>query len=130
MAEKGILTTEQEKALATMLDDAIKLKGILELIDGYVFKALITFVDDKYLDQLQSNVKGKLAELATAVIAKDVAAAETIAADTLNMLIDIPGLDEDAEGLIFKGIVEIVVGAVVNWINGQKGTKVTLKLNR
>jgi hypothetical protein len=130
MAEKGILTSDQEKALATMLDDAIKLNGFLELIDGYVFKALITFVDDKYLDQLQVDVKTKLAELASAVIAKDVDKAEELATEVMVLLIKIPGLDTDSEGLLFKGIIEVVVGAVINWINGQKGTKVTLKLGK
>lgn len=130
MAEKGILTTEQEKQLAAALDNAIKLNGFLELIDGYVFKALITFIDDKYLDKLQTDVKTKLGELASAVIAKDVAKAEELSAEVLTMLIKIPGLDEESEGLLFKGIVEIVVGAVVNWINSQKGTKVTLKIQR
>ena len=47
--EKGILTAEQEKQLATIIDDAIVFKSkVLELIDGYVFKALITYIDDKY----------------------------------------------------------------------------------
>jgi hypothetical protein len=130
MEEKGILTLEQEKKLAELLDNAVKLKGVLELIDGYVFKAVITFVDDKYIDKLAVDIKTKLAALVDAVMAENVELAETLAADLINTLIDIPGLDEEAEGLLFKGIIEILVGAIVQWIEGKKQAPVTLKLNR
>jgi len=126
--ENGILTVEQEKKLASLLDDAIKLKGILELIDGYVFKAVITFLDDKVVDKLKEDIKIKLAALVDAVLAEDVDLAETLATDLVNALIDIPGLDEEAEGLIFKGVIEILVGAIIKWIESKKDTVVILKL--
>lgn len=128
--EKGILTLLQEKKLASLLDDAIKLKGVLELIDGYVFKALITLLDDTYVDKLKEDIKIKLAALVDAVLAEDVELSETLAADIINGLVNIPGLDEEAEGLIFKSIIEILVAAVLRWIEGKKGTIVTLKLNK
>jgi hypothetical protein len=130
MAEKGILTLEQEKKLSSLLDDAVKLKGIWELVDGYVFKAVITFVDDTYADKLNVDVKTKLAAIATAVIDDNVEEAETLCADLINTLVDIPGLDETAEGLLFRGVVEVLVGAVLNWINSKKEIPVTLKLKR
>ena len=128
--EEGILTLEQEKKIAGLLDDVLKLKGFLELVDGYVFKAILTFIDNKYIDKLSVEVKTKLAALVDAVLAEDVELAETLAADVMNTLIDVPGLDEEAEGLLFKGVIEIVVGAVLNWINSKKEEPVTLKLNR
>lgn len=128
--EEGILTLEQEKKIAGLLDDVLKLKGFLELVDGYVFKAILTFVDNKYVDKLSVEVKTKLAALVDAVLAEDVDLAETLAADVMNTLIDVPGLDEESEGLLFKGVIEIVVGAVLNWINSKKEVPVTLKLNR
>lgn len=130
MEEKGVLTLEQEKKIAELLDNLLKLKGFLELIDGYVFKAVITFVDDKYVDKLSVDIKAKLAELITAVMAEDVPLAEQLATDLMNMLIDVPGLDEEAEGLLFKGVIEIVVGAILDWINSRKEEPVKLQLNR
>lgn len=130
MEEKGVLTLEQEKKIAELLDGLLKVKGFLELIDGYVFKALITFVDDKYVDKLSVDIKTKLSELVTAVMAEDVPLAEQLATDLMNMLIDVPGLDEDAEGLLFKGVIEIVVGAILDWINSRKEEPVVLQLNR
>ena len=130
MEEKGILTQEQEKRLAELLDDVIKLKGFLELLDGYVFKALITFLDDKFADQIKVEIKIKLAELVDAVLAEDIETAQDLAAEAINMLIDVPGLDEESEGLLFKGIIQLLVGVVVDWINKKKGEPVKLQLNR
>jgi hypothetical protein len=130
MGDKGVLTTEQEKKIAGLLDDLLKLKGFLELIDGYVFKAIITFVDDKYVDKLSVDIKTKLSELISAVMAENVELSEQLATELMNALIDIPGLNEETEGLLFKGVIELVVGAVLNWINGKKEVPVTLKLNK
>ncbi len=130
MEEKGILTAEQEKKLAELLDNVIKLKGFLELIDGYVFKALITFLDDKFADQIKVEIKLKLAELVDAVLAEDIETSEILAAEVINMLIDVPGLDEESEGLLFKGVVQLVVGAILDWLESKKQEPVVLQLNR
>jgi len=130
MEEKGIFTADQEKLLAGLLDDAIVLKGVTELLDGYLFKAVITFIDDKYADKLKEEIKVQLAALAEAVIAEDVVLAEQLATDLVNSLIDIPGLDEESEGLVFKGVIEILVGIILKWIEDKKQAPVTLKLNR
>lgn len=130
MEEKGILTLEQEKKLAELLDNVIKLKGFLELVDGYVFKALITFLDDKFADQIKIEIKLKLAELVDAVLAEDIEGSEALAADVINMLIDVPGLDEESEGLLFKGIIQLLVGVILDWINSKKEEPVVLQLNR
>jgi len=130
MGDKGVLTTVQEKKIADLLDNALKLKGFLELVDGYVFKAVITFVDDKYADQLSVDLKTKLSALVDAVLAENVELAEQLATDLINSLIDIPGLDEEAEGLLFKGVIELIVGAILDWINSKKDVPVILKLNR
>lgn len=126
--ESGILTTVQEKQLAEMVDNALKFKGILELIDGYVAKILITYLDDKVLDKLKDELKVKLAALVDAVMAEDIELSETLAAEIINGLVDIPGLDEEAEGLIFKGLIEIAVGAILHKLAELKGNKVVLKL--
>jgi hypothetical protein len=122
----GILTSEQEKVLAGKLDDLLKLKGILELIDGYVFKAVITLLDDKLIDKLPENVKVLLAEIADALLANDLDTAVGKCADLINGLVDVPGLDEESEGLLLRGILEVIVGAVLNYIETKKGKKIYL----
>lgn len=119
MAE-GIFTPEQEQKIAALLDDAVKLKGITELLDGYLFKAMITFVDDTYVDKIKEDIKVKLSELANACLSDDVETAEKIAAELLNELVDIPGLDETSEGLLFAGAIKFIVGAILKWIEEKK----------
>lgn len=128
--DKGILTVVQEKKLAQILDDAVKVSGVFELIDGYLFKILLTFLDDTYADKLSIEIKTELGQLAEALMASDWDEAELVATNIINRLVNIPGLDEDSEGLLFKGIIEIVVGAVLKLIGQKKGVIVALKLIR
>jgi len=117
---KGILTNEQEKVVAVIVDDAIKAKGFLELIDGYLAKVLIVVVDDQLVDKLKVELKAKLALVAEKLIAKDWDGAQAEVAELLNALVDIPVLEEDAEGLIFLGSIQVLVGAILKWIASQK----------
>jgi hypothetical protein len=130
MAEKGIFTLEQEKKLAGLLDDAIKLKGLMELVDGLVFRALLTLLDDQLIDKLPEAIKVQLSQIAEAVIAEDVETAETLATDLINSLIDVPLLDEESEGLLIGALVRLIVSSVLKWIESKKASPVTLKLNR
>jgi hypothetical protein len=130
MAEKGILTLEQEKKVASLVDDVIRLRGLLELIDGFVFKGLITFLDDAVLEKLNIDLKTKLSELVNAVMAEDLELAKTLATDLINSLIDLPVLDETAEGLLIKGVLDIIVAAILEWIGTEEGEPVTLTLSR
>ncbi len=127
MADLGIFTPAQEQQLAVMLDDLVKLKGLLELVDGYVFKILITLLDDKVLDKLKVDLKVKLASLVDAAFANNVPLAEQIATDILVSLIQIPGIDSTTEGLIFSAVVELVVAAILNKF-GKAGQPLTLKV--
>ncbi len=127
---KGILTSAQESKFAELLDKVVKVGGLLEFIDGYIFKALITFLDDKYADKLAVEIKEMLSKLIDAVLNEDVEGAEQIATDIINKLVDIPVLDEEAEGLLFKGVIEMLVGAVLKWVEGKKGEVVYLDLAR
>lgn len=127
--ENGIFTLEQEKKLAGLLDEAIKLKGILELVDGVVFRALLTLLDDQLINKLPEEIKVKLAEIAEAVIADDIEKAETLATDLINALVDAPLLDEESEGLLIGALVRLIVSAVIKWIEGKKEQPVTLKIS-
>ena len=126
--EQGILTNDQEKKLSELLDSAIKLSGILEMVDGYVFKAIITMFDNKVVDKLKEEVKVKLSALVQAILDKDIDLAETTATDLMNELINIPGLDEESEGLVFKGIIEMLVGILLKEVEKLKNGPVVLKL--
>jgi hypothetical protein len=120
MAELGFLTSKQEKALAEMIDEALHLKGFLELIDGYAAKIVITLIDDKLLEKLavkvSADIKAQIGALVDAAIAKDLPLAETLASALLTSVVNIPGLDKETEGLILKGAIELLVGALIDWL--------------
>lgn len=122
MSEKGILTRDQEKAFAKLVDDSIKAKGLVELFDGYAARSLITLIDDEGIERLnlKPELKNKLGVLADAALSEDIETAETVGAEIINMLVDIPGLDEDAEAVMFEGAVKILVGAVVTALKKKK----------
>ena len=109
----GILTKQQEKVLAGWVDDAIKLKGILELVDGYAARVIISIVDNTGLDKLPEELKSDLGELITAAMNKDVGLIKEKAALIIDNLIDIPGIDDEAEAILFEGAVKIIVGAIL-----------------
>lgn len=122
MGDKGFLTNDQEKQLAKIIDDAIKAKGLLELVDGFAAKALITVIDDAVLNKinLSDALKFNIQALIDAALNEDVEEAQDIASDIINDLVDVPGLDEDTEGLLIKGAVEFVVAAIIKWVQDKE----------
>jgi len=113
---EGILTKQQEKKLAKIVDEAIELNGLLELVDGYAARVLISLIDDKALDKLPEGLKLNLSLLVDAAIDEDVERAEKIAANIINDFVDIPGLNENEELMIFEGAIKIIVGAILTKI--------------
>ena len=116
--EKGIFTKDQEKIMAEALDNAIKLKGLAELLDGYAAKILIQLLDDNVIEKLKIDpvVKEKIAKLADAAFNKDIEACEELVAEIVNTLVDIPGIDEDGELLLFEGAAKLISGALKMYI--------------
>jgi hypothetical protein len=99
---KGILTPDQEKKLANILDEKIKLNGLLEAFDFYLFKALIQVVDDYAVDKLEDNLQLQIIEFVDLVIEGKYEEASEVAAKLSDNVIDIPGIDDEKEGVIFK----------------------------
>ena len=128
MATTGILTPEQEKQIAVWLDDLVKLKGFWELIDGYIFKILITLLDDKGIDKLKADLKAKLSELVDAAMAGKIDEAEQLATDILVGLVVIPGIDSTVEGLIFSAAIQLAVAAIISKLQVKTGKVFTLKV--
>lgn len=120
MSDKGIWKEDQEKLLAKAVDNAYQGKGILELVDGYVAKVAISIIDDTQLEKLPEDLKPKLSELTDLALAEDVEGAEKLAAEILNARIDIPGIDEEAEYVIFEGALTLLVGAVIKFVKSKK----------
>jgi len=114
MDEKGILTGKLESNLAKELDGVVELKGIWEALDGPAFKIVITTVDNNLAEKIPEPYKTEIRDLLTEVLEeKDYMEAATKAAIFTDRLIDIPGLDDPTERMIFIGIFTAVAGLFI-----------------
>ena len=112
--EKGILTSEQEKKVAELIDDAIKAKGILEVVDGYAARILVSQIDNSLIDKINidEDLKVQIQELVDAAIEKDWDTVEDLSSEIINELVDVPGIDEDTELLLFSSAIKFIVAAI------------------
>lgn len=116
-----ILNDDNRKFLAGVIDDAIEAKGILELVDGVAARIILNVVDN-FVDNkitVPDEIKLDLNELVEAVKEKDIEAVEEIAATLLDRLIDIPGIDDEGEKILFEGTIKMLVGAIKIWLKKQ-----------
>ncbi len=110
--KKGILTKEQEKFLADFLDKRVKAKGLLEQFDGLIFRGVIMLTDDYAVDKLSEDVKEKLSGLVVLLIDEKYEEAALQAGELLDMIIDIPNLDDSAEAFIFTQAIQFILSLV------------------
>lgn len=115
----GTITKDESTLLGRALDDVIdftklyKGKSIIiktifrvaEMKDDDVFSALIDYLDDHYADRMPETYKVTVREIALSIIEEDIEKFKINSADLLNLLIDIPKVEEDVEALIIKGIL-------------------------
>ena len=109
--EKGILTGTLESMLSEMLDNAVKLKGIWETFDGPAFKITISAVDNNLGEKIPEPYKTTIRDLLTEILEEqDYESACMKAAEFVDGLIDIPGIDDPTEKMIFTGIFTVIAG--------------------
>jgi hypothetical protein len=109
--EKGILTSALEQKLAEALDNLVKLQGFWETFDGPAFKLAISAIDNNLAEKIPEPYKSTLQSLLTEILEEqDYQAACDMAADFVDGLIDVPGLDDPTEQMIFHGIFTVVAG--------------------
>ena len=125
MADKGILTKEEEKLFGRKVDGLVEwtkfdakwplswgLK-ILEKKDSDLFTAMIKFLDDKYGEKIPLNLKPVAREVMLSIIFEDLDKLEKHAPELLNMVFDIPNIEEDAEAMIAQAIVSSIIDIII-----------------
>lgn len=93
-------------AFAKELDSKIKLKGILELIDGPVFKAALKLMRNSFWDKLNEEAQRLIIALMEAFVSGDYRELPELTAAELNAKIDIPRISEGTEGKLMGAILE------------------------
>lgn len=113
---KGILSKDNEKFLGEWLDSKIVLKGSKELYDGIVFKGLIRIIDDYAIDKLNDTVKDLLSGMVDAIEDKDWESALANLAELFEIIIDLPGVEDDEEAEIFQQIMVFILNIVQTFV--------------
>jgi len=117
MQGEGLFNDDQEQFLAELMDKAIKFKNpILEGIDRSVFKLLINVIDNNLVERLPDEEwEHPLKPIVDAAIEKRWDDVEVLVADLLDEKIDIPGIDDDAENLIFDYAIKFIATLIHNY---------------
>jgi len=114
MSDKGILTKVVEEKLAAKLDELVKLKGIWESVDGLAFKLTLSALDDNLGEKIPEPYKSGLTSLFTAVLDEgDYETAVGNAFEFLDNVVDIPGLDDETEAMLFEGLATFVIAIIL-----------------
>lgn len=119
--EKGILSEALESKAGIALDDLIKLNGFLEAVDGLFFTTLIKVLDNNLAEKIPEPYKSEIAKLLVEIFEEeDYATACDLAFDFVNVMVDIPGLDDPTEELVFNGIASVIAGLLAK-LNTNEG---------
>lgn len=110
---KGILSEALEAKAGIMLDDLVKLKGVPEALDGVFFTTVIKILDNTLGEKIPEPYKSEVAKLLVEILEEqDYQEAVILAFDFANTMIDIPGIDDPTEQLIFSGLAQLIAGAL------------------
>jgi len=113
----GILYRDEQKAFSVKCDALIDFtkfgkKGwvkwamkIVEAKDDDLFSAAIGYIDDRFGEMIPADYKPVARKIALAVIAGDIIAFKESAPVLTNMLIDIPKMAEETEGIIIAALL-------------------------
>lgn len=115
MKRKGLLTKEQEKFFAGLLDDAILFPNpIVERLDKPAFKLIISAVDDNLAERIPEGWQSPLEPVIDAAMSGGWEEAGELAAILINEKVDIPGIDEESEQAIISGVIQLIIGAIIS----------------
>ena len=118
---KGLLTKEQEKFFAELLDDAIPFPNpLIERLDKAAFKLIISAVDDNLADRIPEGWQSPVEPIIDAAMQGNWEDAGEHASKMINQKIDIPGIDEESEGAIINGVIQLIIGAVISRSSAEK----------
>jgi hypothetical protein len=115
-----VFSKENKKFLVDVADKAVKLPWYAEAFDGPGFTAVINWVDKNGDKVIPDTLDVAINEIVDAAEVKDWALAEEKAATALNLVINIPLLEEEQEQQVLVDAVRLVIQIVRSWIASKK----------
>jgi hypothetical protein len=117
----GFLTSDQEKLLVEALDEFLKFKNaIMEKMDGPVALVVIRGVDNRFAERVHPEWKTPLIPILDKALEGDIEETRRLVTDLINQKIDIPGIQEDVELMMFDGFTRFAVAAVAWYLERKR----------
>ena len=109
-AYKGILDDEMEKIVATEFKLMIKPKNkIVGIAINFGIGQLVPAVDDNFADRIPEPYKAEIHDILREILVEtDYKEAGEKCGDLVDRLVDIPGIDDPEEALIFRTVFTTV----------------------
>ena len=120
MSNGKVFSQETKDLIVKVADDVVKLPVYLEPFDAFAFKLIVNFIDDK-LDELVPDEFDEFINIAiNAALSGNLEEASQNIAQALNILVDIPYLEEEAEQEMFLAGAKFLTSMIKVWIEKKK----------
>ena len=104
-----LVPKEVIKDLTKKIDAAIKLKGIMETLDGIVIGFLLGFINSFGYKKLSPEYRDLVSNFLTDISEGNWDAVDESGAALLTKIVDIPNMDEDKEFQAFKSALSFLI---------------------
>lgn len=115
-----VFSNQTKDNLVKVIDKAVKLGVIGELLDGPMIRGTLNLIDHYGDKVVPDEYDEPINEIAQAIINEEYELAEELAGSLLNKLIDLPVLDENTEEAVFTNGIKFLVTLIINLINKKK----------
>lgn len=118
-----ILAKDKINALADKLDKLIKLPKLLELIDGLLLKAGLSYLNENYSHHASNKLKEAIAMAVDGFIDDDIEKITLAIPKAMTGIINLPQLDDDFEGKFYAINIQALLQFMKYYIAKNKEKK-------
>jgi len=115
-----VFTKETKDLIVKVGDDIIKLPFYAEPLDGPALRILINFIDTKADKFIPDNIDPIINSAITLALNGELDGASIEIGTAINLVVDIPLLDEDHEQKLFVDGTSFILSLINNWIQNKK----------
>ena len=111
MNEIGVLSSKLEKVVGRKLVEVLKVKGLLAMALNALAPALVSAFDNNLAEKIPEPYNQKIEDTLVIILEEgDYEKAVVMATAFADSLVDIPGIDDVMEKMIFDGLAMVIAG--------------------
>ena len=122
MADGKVFTDSTKDGLVKIVDDAIKLGVVGELLDNLAIRGAVNVIDFYGDKIIPDDYDPFINEVIQLILEEKYALAAEKAGSLMNKLIDLPVMDETTEEFVFVQGMKFLVSMLMNYIEKQKSS--------